>query len=60
MMYLNLIALMVLFITFMIIFLNIIEDKISRKYRQTTIEDEDLKLDDMELKQCKKSKPKSS
>ena len=60
MMYLNLIALMVLFITFMIIFLNIIEDKIARKYRQTTIEDEDLTLDDMELKQCKKSKPKSS
>mgnify|MGYP003679159804 FL=1 len=51
---------MVLLVAFMIIFLNIIEDKIARKYRQTTIEDEDLTLDDMELKQCKKSKPKSS
>ena len=60
MMYLNLIAFMVLLVAFMIIFLNIIEDKIARKYRQTTIEDEDLTLDDMELKQCKKSKPKSS
>tara|TARA_R110000803_G_scaffold178597_2_gene240994 strand:- start:255 stop:434 length:180 start_codon:yes stop_codon:yes gene_type:complete len=59
-MYLNLIAFMVLLVAFMIIFLNIIEDKIARKYRQTTIEDEDLTLDDMELKQCKKSKPKSS
>ena len=60
MIYLNLIAFMVLLVAFMIIFLNIIEDKIARKYRQTTIEDEDLTLDDMELKQCKKSKPKSS
>ena len=60
MMYLNLIAFMVLLVAFMIIFLNIIEDKIARKYKQTTIEDEDLTLDDMELKQCKKSKPKSS